>query len=87
MSDSINKYFENADASRNVSVQKSDKIVQNVVQKYNNRSEVGIEKYGTTLKDSKESLLDFVNHLQLELMDASLYCETIIDKIENGTRH
>lgn len=84
MSDTISKYFENADASRNVSVQKSDKIVQNVVRKYNNRSAVGIEKYKTTLEDSPEDLLAFVKHLQEELMDASLYCETIIHKIENG---
>ena len=79
MSDSIKKYFEDQE----------DQIVENVVGKYRNRSKIGIEKYGTTLEDSTEDLLAFLNHLQMELMDGSLYCEKVIEIIKsksNGTR-
>ena len=57
MSDSIKKYFENQE----------DEIVENVVSKYRHRSKIGIQKYGTTLQDSPEDLLAFLNHLQEEL--------------------
>ena len=77
MSDSVTKYFENADATREVSVPKFDKIVHNVISKYKQRSELGIEKYGTTLHDSPDGFYAFLNHLQEELMDATLYIEKL----------
>jgi hypothetical protein len=54
---------------------KKDDIVQKVVDKFQERSKVGIEKYGTTLKDNNTD--DFHNHLSEELMDALLYLEKI----------
>lgn len=82
MSDSIKKYFENQE----------DEIVENVVSKYRHRSKIGIQKYGTTLQDSPEDLLAFLNHLQEELFDGSLYCEKAIQLIKKSikdgrTRH
>lgn len=80
MSDSVTKYFENADATRNVAVQvenKTDKIVDNVLGLYKKRSEVGIKKYNTTLYDSPDGFYAFLNHLQEELMDATLYIEKL----------
>lgn len=80
MSDSVTKYFENADATRNVAVQvenKTDKIVDNVLGLYKKRSKVGIEKYNTTLYDSPDGFYAFLNHLQEELMDATLYIEKL----------
>ena len=81
MSDSVTKYFENADATRNVvvhkSVQQTDKIVDNVLDLYKKRSEVGIKKYNTTLYDSPDGFYAFLNHLQEELMDATLYIEKL----------
>lgn len=53
-----------------------DQIVENVIDKYYIRSQVGITKYGTTLQDNNED--DFLKHLQEELMDASLYVEKLI---------
>lgn len=50
-----------------------DKIVQQVIQKYQNRSEVGINKYGTTLEENNKD--NYLKHLQEELMDATLYIE------------
>lgn len=54
---------------------KVDPIVDKVVDKFQERSQVGIEKYGTTLEDNNTD--DFLNHLQEELMDAVLYLEKL----------
>lgn len=54
---------------------KKDEIVKKVVDKFQERSKVGIEKYGTTLKENNTD--DFHNHLSEELMDALLYLEKI----------
>jgi len=54
-----------------------DKIVEEVMTKYRQRSEVGIEKYGTTLDDNKATLIEWLNHLQEELMDATLYIQKL----------
>lgn len=52
-----------------------DKIVTQVIEKFKNRSEVGIKKYGTTLEQNNTD--DFINHLQEELMDAILYLQKV----------
>ena len=52
-----------------------DSVVCSVVEKFKQRSEVGIQKYGTTLDRTDLSFLDWVNHMQEELMDAILYLE------------
>ena len=75
MSDSVTKYFENADST--IPVQKTDKIVDDVISKYKQRSEVGIKKYNTTLQDNPDGFYAFLNHLQEELMDATLYIEKL----------
>jgi hypothetical protein len=54
---------------------KKDEIVQKVVDKFQERSKVGIKKYGTTLKDNNTD--DFHRHFSEELMDALLYLEKI----------
>ena len=55
-----------------------DKIVKQVVDKFQQRSELGIKKYGTTLEQNDKD--DFLNHLQEELMDAILYIEKLRGK-------
>jgi len=52
-----------------------DKIVEQVVNKFNQRSQRGIEKYGSTLERNDLDVVDWMNHLQEELMDAILYLE------------
>ena len=62
-----------------------DKIVHQLIIKYLNRSYEGQKKYGTTLDRNDLVLRDWMQHLQEELMDASLYLEklmTVIDKLE-----
>ena len=52
-----------------------DAIVAKVIEAYKTRSEIGIAKYGTTLDANNTD--DFLQHLQEELMDASLYIEKL----------
>lgn len=54
----------------------TDSIVDQVVRKYEIRSAVGINKYGTTLQTNNKD--NFLNHLQEELMDATLYIEKLM---------
>jgi len=61
-----------------------DSIVISVVRKYIGRSLIGREKYGTTLDREDLSIVEWINHTQEELMDATLYLEklkkTLIEK-------
>lgn len=56
---------------------KKDKYVQAVKEKFEERSQVGIKKYNTTLEREDLDFLDWLNHLQEELMDATLYVERL----------
>lgn len=60
----------------------TDQIVLSVLAKYAERSRVGIEKYKTTLDRNDLTLDDWINHLQEELMDATLYLSRIKKEIE-----
>lgn len=55
-----------------------DPIVLSVLSKYYDRSKRGIEKYNTTLDRDDLSIVDWMVHLQEELMDATLYIESIL---------
>ena len=61
--------------------QQIDPILMKVMTKYYDRSEMGIKKYGTTLENNSLPLLDWLNHLQEELMDATLYIEKLKQEI------
>jgi len=52
-----------------------DKIIQQVVNKIQSRSDVGFKKYGVTLYDDDQPLDTWLNHIQEELMDAVNYIE------------
>ena len=52
-----------------------DRIVQEIKDKFEQRSQLGIKKYGTTLERDDLSAEEWMNHLQEELMDAILYLE------------
>jgi hypothetical protein len=62
----------------------SDKIVLEVIEKYAQRSEVGIAKYGTTLETNNHD--NYLKHLQEELMDATLYLQKLIDQNKEITK-
>ena len=59
----------------------TDPILMKLMTKYYERSEMGIKKYGTTLENNTLPLLDWLNHLQEELMDATLYIEKLKQEI------
>ena len=54
-----------------------DSILESLIDKYSQRSELGIKKYNTTLDRTDLTLLDWINHAQEEAMDLSLYLEKI----------
>ena len=58
--------------------QPTDPIVDRVIAKYNERSQLGIKKYGTMLTRDDLSELDWLKHLQEELQDATLYIERLM---------
>ena len=53
----------------------ADKTVGKVVNKFVERSEIGLHKYGTTLYENPLDFKAWLVHLQEELMDAVLYIE------------
>ena len=63
-------------------MEKKDAIVESLINKYQQRSKLGIGKYGTTLEENNTD--NFLIHLQEELMDASLYIEKLLSKIRNN---
>lgn len=78
MSDSVTKYFEQQGYTTNHTKEiVKDPIVNDVIAKYEARSAKGIEKYKTTLADNPDGFYAFLNHLQEELMDATLYIEKL----------
>jgi len=54
-----------------------DPIVERVVDKFIDRSDVGFKKYKVTLEDDHSDLFAWINHLQEELMDATLYLQKL----------
>jgi hypothetical protein len=57
-----------------------DKIVLRVLARFNERSQVGINKYNTTLERSDLSTLEWLTHAQEEAMDFVLYLERLKDE-------
>ena len=54
-----------------------DSIVNSVVNRFKERSEVGIAKYGTTMDRNDLSTLEWISHAQEEAMDFCLYLEKL----------
>jgi hypothetical protein len=52
-----------------------DPVVERVVDKFVERSDVGFKKYGVTLEDDPSDMFAWLNHLQEEMMDAVLYLQ------------
>ena len=64
-----------------------DPVVERVVDKFVLRSDVGFEKYGTTLEDERrlkmKGLQKYLNDIQEELMDAVLYIQSARDELRD----
>lgn len=62
---------------------KTDKIVMQVLHQILDRSEKGLEKYGTNLERTDLETLDWLQHAQEEAMDLALYLERLKEQIKN----
>ena len=79
------------DAKNGIDSRKSygfrDPVVRHVVDKFVSRSDVGYEKYKSTLDDERrlkmKGLTKYLNDIQEELMDAVLYIQTAREEIED----
>jgi len=64
-----------------------DPVVRNVVDKFVSRSDVGYEKYNSTLDDERrlkmKSLQGYLNDIQEELMDAVLYIQAAREELRD----
>lgn len=60
-----------------------DKIVLRVLSRFNERSQVGINKYNTTLERNDLTTLEWLTHAQDEAMDFVLYLERLKDEFKN----
>jgi hypothetical protein len=56
---------------------KKDTIVESVIEQFKQRSEVGINKYNTTLDRTDLTRLEWLQHAQEEAMDMILYLEKL----------
>jgi len=80
-----------SDAKNGVVVRESygfrDPVVKNVVDKFVDRSDVGFEKYGSTLDDERrlkmKGLAKYLNDVQEELMDAILYIQAACEELRD----
>ena len=64
-----------------------DPVVRNVVDKFVSRSDVGFEKYGSSLDDERrlkmKGLTKYLNDIQEELMDAVLYIQAAREELQD----
>ena len=79
------------DAKNGISERKSygfrDPVVRKVCDKFIDRSNIGYEKYGSTLEDERrlkmKGLQKYLNDIQEELMDAVLYIQSARDELQD----
>ena len=60
-----------------------DKNVENVVKQLRDREEEGMIKYGVNTERNDLTTLEWLQHLQEELMDASVYIEKLKNEIND----
>ena len=87
MGDSISSYWNRDDTNgKPINTRRlkdiSDPIVESVKSILTLRSKVGIAKYDTTLYDSKLTTLQWLQHLQEELLDGACYIERLKKDLE-----
>jgi hypothetical protein len=60
-----------------------DSNVQRVTNKFYQRADQGRIKYGVTTERTDLDLVQWITHLQEELMDATIYLERILKEIKS----
>ena len=61
---------------------RSDPIVQTIIKEFEERSEIGQKKYGTTLAGNNLTPEEWIEHAKQELMDCILYLERLKGQIK-----
>lgn len=61
-----------------------DTNVEAVREKLRSRSEAGVRKYGVTTDRGDLDMIQWLTHLQEELMDAAVYLEAAMSKLRSG---
>jgi len=65
-----------------------DPVVENVCDKFIQRSDIGFKKYGRTLHKERtgghKDLAGYLNDIQEELMDAILYIQAAREELEDN---
>ena len=59
-----------------------DPTVQSVIQDLNERSELGIKKYGTTLADNNLTHKQWLHHAYEEALDMALYLKRAMEELK-----
>ena len=62
----------------------TDAITEAVVAQLRTRAQKGKLKYGTTMERDDLTLIQWLQHLQEELMDAAVYVEKLKGEIDKG---
>ena len=72
----------------NTSIRKNimDKNVEKVITQLRDREEEGLRKYGVNTERIDLSTLEWLQHLQEELMDASVYIEKLKNEMKNDKK-
>ena len=65
----------------------SDKNVENVVKQLRYREEEGLRKYGVNTERVDLTTLQWLQHLQEELMDASVYIEKLKNEMKENEKN
>ena len=60
-----------------ITSRKTDTVLFSVIEKFLQRSDLGLQKYGTNLDRKDLDVLDWIQHAQEEHMDAILYLEKL----------
>ncbi len=63
-----------------------DKNVENVVTQLRTREEEGLQKYGVNTERTDLTPLEWLQHLQEELMDASVYIEKLKNEMKENEK-
>ena len=77
----LTEHFKNKPYNMKQEIEFRDPVVQSVVNKFVDRSDVGFAKYGKTLRNDQSDVFTWLNHLQEELMDATLYLQRLKEEI------
>ena len=64
-------------------IEKTDSIVESLIDEHVKRAKMGQKKYGQTLDRNDLSVIDYLQHAKEEAMDLALYLEKVIQML-NG---